>query len=234
MIKVIDGIDVSTWQDAESTPQHMDFTKSVSMGAKFVFVKISQRLFKDADFVWNWYPAKQAGLLRGGYHFLTWDVSGKLQAEWMWSIIQNDPGELPMVADFEMPTGASSTSKLVLFDFLNRIASLSGKVPMIYTSNGFWKVWGTKDPAILRYPLWIANYGVSEPGIPLPWTQCTFWQDTDRADGLAYGAESKSIDHNWFNGTSDQFYQFAGVNAPVDYTDKQKLDKIWAAHPELH
>lgn len=37
------GIDVSRWQDNNSTAQQMDFTKSVSMGAKFVFIKSSRR-----------------------------------------------------------------------------------------------------------------------------------------------------------------------------------------------
>ncbi|MCJ7518584.1 MAG: hypothetical protein MUO42_02800, partial [Anaerolineaceae bacterium] len=73
---MVQGIDVSHWQNDKSTPQKMDFTKAVKMGAKFVFIKVSERGGIDSDFVYNWKAAKDAGLLRGGYHFLRWDLSG--------------------------------------------------------------------------------------------------------------------------------------------------------------
>jgi GH25 family lysozyme M1 (1,4-beta-N-acetylmuramidase) len=94
------GIDVSKWQDNNSTAQQMNFTKSVAMGAKFVFIKSSQALWTDEDILYNWKSAKQAGLLRGAYHFLDWVANPKAQAQYAWSIIQNDPGELPPVVDF--------------------------------------------------------------------------------------------------------------------------------------
>jgi hypothetical protein len=42
----------------------------------------------------------------------------------------------------------------------------------------------------------------------------TFWQWTSNGDGLAYGAESKSIDLNWFNGTLDELYALANTSQP--------------------
>ncbi len=59
------GIDVSLWQDNNSTPQMVDFAKAKSAGASFVFIKASQGLYLDPDFVMNWQNAGTAGILRG-------------------------------------------------------------------------------------------------------------------------------------------------------------------------
>jgi len=77
---MIKGIDVSHWQDDNSTPQQIDFNKAKKAGAEYVFIKASERMSIDGDLVYNWDNAKEAGLLRGAYHFLRWDVSGLQQA----------------------------------------------------------------------------------------------------------------------------------------------------------
>ena len=60
---MIPGIDVSHWQDDKSTPQKMNFVKAQAMGAKFVFIKVSERGGMDEDFFYNWKNAKAAGIL---------------------------------------------------------------------------------------------------------------------------------------------------------------------------
>src|SRR3989304_316015 len=62
-----------------------------------------------------------------------------------------------------------------------------------------------------QYPLWIANYGVTKPLVPKPWTEWTFWQFTDKGDGSIYGVESKNIDLNYFNGDLASFRQRFGL-----------------------
>ena len=144
------GIDVSHWQNDHSTPQKIDFAKSVKMGAKFVFIKVSERGAIDRDFEYNWKAAKDAGLLRGGYHFLRWDLSGLLQAKLFYNILADDPGELPPVADFEAPNlGSLYPSNALLFQFLGEVETNMHKKPMIYTSPSYWGIHGrnkyTKD-----------------------------------------------------------------------------------------
>ena len=39
---MIPGIDISVWQDDNSTSQKMDFHKAKTAGARFVFIKISE------------------------------------------------------------------------------------------------------------------------------------------------------------------------------------------------
>jgi lysozyme len=226
MSKVL-GIDVSKWQDDNSTPQMMDFSKSVAKGAKFVFIKASERLFADADFIWNWKNAKTAGLLRGAYHFLRWDISGQMQANFFCDLLEDDPGELPPVADFEAPAYSYGgvmkyPSNALLWQFIETVQMRMGVKPIIYTSPGFWgthgriKGTGSYDSKWANYPLWVANYGVSEPSIPKPWDDYTFWQYSANGDGLAFGAESKSLDMNWFNGDYAALLEFAGIEEPTE------------------
>lgn len=224
------GIDVSHWQDDKSTAQKMDFKKAAKNGAKFVFIKVSERGALDRDFEYNWEAAKDAGLLRGGYHFLRWDLSGLMQARIFSEVLQDDPGELPPVADFEAPrSGSLYPSNALLLQFLEEVETKLGRKPILYTSPGYWDVHGrnkyTKqfDAKWAYYPLWVAHYfkeyqpNVSKPKDMEPWTSAgkswTFWQYTANGDGLAYGAESKSIDLNWFNGDLEALYKFADVDS---------------------
>ncbi len=224
---MVQGIDISHWQNDKSTPQKMNFAKTVQQGAKFVFIKVSERGGIDRDYEYNWKAAKGAGLLRGGYHFLRWDLSGLMQARIFCDVLGDDPGELPPVADYEAPNqGSLYPSNALLEQFLIEVENRIGKRPLIYTSPGFWsthgrnKVTRTFDQKWSYFPLWIAHYfknfqlGVSQPIIPEPWKSMgktwTFWQYTANGDGLAYGAESKSIDLNWFNGSLNDLNRYAG------------------------
>ena len=211
------GIDVSVWQDDNSTPQKMDFKKARENGAKFVFIKVSERMAVDPDYLDNWSNAKAAGLPRGGYHFLRWDISGLYQARAFCELLKNDPGELPPVADFEAPPkDGKYPSNALLWQFLEEVENILGKKPMIYTSPGFWNSYGKDkntgqfDAKWAVFDLWIAHYGVSAPLVPKPWNTWTFWQFTSSGDGLAFGAESKSIDLNYFNGSEDEFKAYLG------------------------
>jgi lysozyme len=222
------GIDVSHWQDDKSTAQKVNFKKAVEKGARFVFIKVSERGTLDKDFEYNWQAAKDAGLLRGGYHFLRWDLSGLLQARIFSEILMEDKGELPPVADFEAPrSGSLYPSNALLEQFLIEVESKLGKKPILYTSPGYWDIHGrnkvTKlfDAKWAYYTLWVAHYfktyeaGVTKPSELQPWKSAgktwTFWQYTQNGDGPAYGAESKSIDLNWFNGSLAELNKFAGI-----------------------
>ena len=220
---MISGIDVSHWQDDKSTPQKVNFEKAKAAGAKFVFIKVSERGGMDEDFYYNWKNAKAAGIPRGGYHFLRWDVSGLLQARIFCELLKEDPGELPPVCDFEAPIkDGKYPSNSMLAQFLETVETIMQDKPMIYTSPGFWnsygrnKTTGKYDASWSYYPLWIAHYTTaSAPQIPEPWKTAkvpwSFWQHSATGDGLKFGAESKGIDLNWFNGTQEDLDKLAGL-----------------------
>jgi len=232
---MIPGIDVSHWQNDKSTPQRMNFEKAKAAGAKFVFIKVSERGGMDEDFKLNWQNAKLAGIPRGGYHFLRWDISGLLQARIFCELLKDDPGELPPVADFEAPVkDGKYPSNSLLAQFLEAVESILGKKPMIYTSPGFWNSYGKNkntgrfDASWAYYPLWIAHYTSAAAPMEIePWKTHAlnnsegskpwlFWQYTPVGDGLKFGAESKGIDLNWFNGTQADLDALAGTKPPTD------------------
>lgn len=216
-----EGIDVSRWQDDKSTPQRMDFSKAVAQGVEFVFIKASQSIYSDRDILYNWDAARRAGLLRGAYHFLTWETSPERQAEFMWGLLRDDPGELPMVVDYEWWGQIPSNAHVYLRKFVARLKAISGKTPMIYTSDGFWRDGKEAYALTQECDLWVASYRpMPPPRMPAGWNTWRFWQWTSKGDGLAHGAESKELDLNWFNGTSAELRAWANAPdeppAPVD------------------
>lgn len=214
------GIDVSRWQDNNSTAQRMDFTKSVAKGARFVFIKGSQTNWADEDILFNWKSAKDAGLLRGAYHFLTWDVDPKIQAEYAFSVIKSDIGELPPVCDFEWWGTVPANAYDILWQYVSEMERLCGRKPIIYTGAFFWQAHGTQATSWQQFPLWCASYTdekYMQDNIVkfTPWDKWTFWQFSASGDGLKYGAESKDLDMNWFAGTYEDLLQFAGLAVVV-------------------
>ncbi len=234
------GCDVSIWQDAASTPQQINFNKMKAAGASFVFIKASQANYLDQDLIYNWSNAKTAGLLRGAYHYLTYNISPVTQAEYFWSVIKGDPGELPLVIDFENRATGLTRPRASgdLKAFCDRFTQLSGKKLMIYTSPSYWNEFGTTDAAWQNYPLWIAHYTNLNPNtgelylplVPAPWKQWLFWQYTSHGDGLKYGTESLNVDMNNFYGTLEQLYALAGLPLPILTTWEQQID-AWARQP---
>jgi lysozyme len=239
------GIDVSHWNDKDDTTKQVDFSKMKANGASFVVCKSSQATFPDHKFQEYWQLAKNAGLPRGAYHFLVYNVDPRVQAEFMWSQLEADPGELPPVCDFEQHASVNNKAQDYLWGFLSTIEKLSGRVPFIYTGAYFFQQYVTKNvKAYARYPLWIAAY-TSEPGMTnllkrTPWKDWTMWQVSEKWDGELFGTESKQVDGNYFNGTEAELYaKFIKTPPivpipPVEPSTEEKINKLWDYHPELH
>lgn len=218
------GPDISFYQDDPQTPQGVNFTK-MRQNAYYVILRAGQNLWGDRDFKVNWRESKLAGLPRGSYWFYDSRVDPKKQAEkWVSMFEDGDFGELPMFGDFEDVYNGPFKGWKNWYNFLERVKELipSGKEIGVYTGYYYWRenTAGVGIPAaslnyFKQYPLWIANYGVSAPMIPQPWSTWTFWQYTDNGDGTLFGVESLNIDLNHFNGGIDEFYQrFKLTNTP--------------------
>lgn len=221
------GIDVSIWQDDNSTAQMMNFAQAKAAGAKFVFIKASQGGLLDPDYVNNWLHAEQE-LPRGPYHFYDWRVDYQLQLNLFRRIVENDPGEMPPVLDYEMKTAAPhpSLASAIALRFLRDLEQGIGKTPLLYTSPGYWGEFGRNLPAFAHYPLWIAHYGAWRPRIPRPWTNWTFWQFSSKGDGLKFGAESKSLDMNYFNGSEEELRAWCGDTSPQPSPEGEGVKEV--------
>jgi GH25 family lysozyme M1 (1,4-beta-N-acetylmuramidase)/uncharacterized protein YraI len=215
------GIDISKWDG------NWDANKAKSQGATFVYIKASQATYTDPQFLLNWQKAKDAGLLRGAFHYLDYTKSGKDQANAFADLIKSDPGELPPVIDYEQrrsdnnPAAALAILRECLDQLVSRTELFADAVvqkPMLYASPGFWAEYGdmTKMEYWLQFPLWLAHYTTSmSPLLPSPWPIWKFWQFTAKGPGEVFGSESLTMDMNRFNGTLNELLEFAGVRIPI-------------------
>lgn len=207
------GIDVSVWQDDNSTPQQIDFARAKRNGAQFAGIKVSQGIWADPDYLYNWAAAKAERMPRIGYHYLDWDPAPDLQAQAFAALLRTDLPEIAPVADYEKRTGAPTRATAIkkLRAFVDAAEAALNRELMIYTSIGFWREFGGDAEFFKTRRLWLAAYTdegyVNDNLAGLPWECWTYWQYSDKGDGLAYGAESKQIDVNWYNGSVEQMYQ---------------------------
>ena len=214
------GTDISFYQDDNNTQQGVNFVK-MSQSAGYVIIRAGQNTWIDSDFRTNWNNAKIAGLPRGSYWFYDSRVEPKAQADLWFSAFEGDFGELPLFADFEEAYGGAFTGWRHWKIFLDRIKSKVGNREVgVYTAYYYWvrnAPNANTNPNDLEYfhqfPLWVANYGVTSPLVPKPWspTEWTFWQFTDNGNGPQYGVESPGIDLNNFNGDLAAFRQRFGL-----------------------
>jgi GH25 family lysozyme M1 (1,4-beta-N-acetylmuramidase) len=198
------GIDISVWQDNNSTPQMFDFTKARAMGASFCGIKVSQASWLDPDYILNWRRCRDQ-LYRMPYHFLVWDVPAKLQAETFWKAVEADPfGILPLTCDFEWWKTIPSNAFDVIYNFTYRLEQLCSPLPQqIYSAYYFWKQYGTRADYWKKFALWLCDIE-GDVEVPLPWERWDFHQYTFKLPGPAWGAESLDLDGDRYNGTLAQ------------------------------
>jgi lysozyme len=214
------GIDISKWNG------NWDADKAKQAGASFVFIKASQATDTDPQFLANWRKAKEAGLLRGAYHYLDYTKPGVDQANYFADLLMNDPGELPPVINYELrrtdndPSAALGFLRECLDQIIKRVDLFEDatiKNPMICTGPGFWTEYGdlTKGDYWIQFPLWNAHWITSStPIVPPPWTMWQFWQFSSKGPGEAFGSESLVVDMDRFNGTLNELMEFSGIRIP--------------------
>lgn len=197
----IHGIDVSSYQGAVHWPSvKKKISGDIQMG--FVFMKATEGL-NDTDkrFHRNWQKAKEAGMVRGAYHFFLATKSGKQQALQFIKQVELKRGDLPPVIDIEKLYGIKPPlMRSRVKEFLETVEAYYRVKPIIYTYADFYERFLGKD--FEAYPLWVAHYFQPEkPRISRSWS---FWQYSEL--GQINGVRSK-VDCNVFNGDSLKFKQ---------------------------
>ena len=72
----------------------------------------------------------------------------------------------------------------------------TGVIPGVYGSPSFLDAIGCPgEPALARYPLWVADWDVPAPTVPGPWTSYLAWQYS--STGVVVGI-SEAVDLSWF------------------------------------
>lgn len=195
----IHGIDVSHHQSYISW-QDVQLMKVRDVQLKFAVMKATEGLTKvDMQFKRNWKKSKEAGMIRGAYHFLLPNKSGKKQAQHFIKNVRLQKGDLPPVLDIEEAYGTPrSVVRKQVRAWLQEVENQYGVKPIIYTYIDFYNFYLGND--FDDYPLWIAHYIQRKgPRIGREWT---FWQHSEK--GRVNGIVSK-VDFNVFKGSVSEF-----------------------------
>jgi lysozyme len=195
----IHGIDVSRYQQAVSW-QLVKEMKVNNIQLGFAFIKATEgNNLVDPYFSRNWRKAREAGIVRGAYHFFNPKKDGKSQAKRFISTVDLQSGDLPPVLDIEKGWNVSKTKlQQEIKAWLDAVEAAYGVKPILYTYVTFYEKY--LQGAFDDYPLWIAHY--YQPGNPRISRSWHFWQHSE--EGHVNGIASK-VDFNVFNGDSSDF-----------------------------
>jgi len=202
----VKGVDVSTYQGS------INWSSVKGAGYDFGIARVSDGTANpDGTFAGNWSGMKAAGVVRGSYQFFRASVDPTAQANLLLSMVGTlEAGDLAPMADVEVMDGESGATLVAnLATWLNVVKSKTGRTPMIYSAPGFWDALPNTGQ-FGGYTLVVANWGVSCPDTPTPWTSWKFWQNAD--NGSVPGI-SGAVDTDVFNGTLGQL-QTVGGGAP--------------------
>lgn len=188
---IYDGIDVSEWQGS------IDFSLVKASGIDVVYIRSSEgNNYIDPYFKDNYENAKDNDLKVGFYHYLTAKSTSEAleQAEFFVSVVKGTSPDCRLAMDFES-FGDLSISEIndISEVFLSEVERLSGKDVVIYSdafnaANTFSKALSS------QYPVWVADYFISEPGDG-NWDTWVGFQYTDRGRILGI---SGNVDRDYF------------------------------------
>lgn len=188
---IYSGIDVSSWQG------NINFTSVKNDGIDIVYIKSSEgQNYIDPYFEQNYQNAKANGLKVGFYHYVTARniEQAKLEANFFAKVISGKEPDCKLAMDFEA-FGNLSINEIneISKVFLETLQETTNKEVLIYSNSYTARTILSK--ALTIYPLWVANYGVSEPGGNDKWSTWVGWQytSTGRVSGVL-----GNVDRNQF------------------------------------
>lgn len=189
-------------------------------GNVFAYVKTTEGTeFVDDRFSVNWMGMKDAGIIRGAYHFFRPSAPVEAQVKsFLTTIGTLGINDLPPVLDLEEANTSADKDEWealpveqrmpLALEWLRGVEQALGRKPMIYTRSGFVKRCFGSAGALSDYPLWIAHYtDASKPAVPVGWTDWTIWQYSSH--GQVKGINSE-VDMDRFNGSHEELMTFVG------------------------
>ena len=108
---------------------------------------------------------------------------------------------LPLAVDLENdPYGRGNCYRLGvrrmvawIAGFIARARKLTGKRPIIYTTDAWWRECTRSTGRFRSDPLWVAAYDTDRPSVPSPWHRWAFWQYA--SDGFLPGIGRTDLDY---------------------------------------
>jgi len=211
---MLEGVDVSHWQGSINWAV-------VKPHISFAILKCTEgATYFDDTYVVNKQGCIDNGIPHGAYHFFRTNVNPVTQADYFHAHIGSNMNML--VCDVETNDGGDLKANLRAF--VERFEDISGVRPWIYTAPAFWRAYGIHDEQwCVYFPLWIANYCVSQPTVPPGWSFWDMWQYSDK--GVVPGIPGNTVDLNRFDGTESELMQIFrnGVVVPPALPDKVRV-----------
>ena len=182
MAQTYKGIDVSVYQG------EIDFEKVKAAGIEVVYIRAGYGMEEDERFRANAAAARKAGMNLGFYFFVKAENAAQAeeQGRYFAGLIKSVPYTCRPAVDFE-EYGELSAEVLneIALAFARTVEGETGHTPIFYTNVSSVKTkW---KEALTRYPLWIAEWGVSEPASLGNWKEWAGFQydNTGRVDGIS-------------------------------------------------
>lgn len=180
--EIYEGIDVSSWQ------REIDFEKVKKSGIEIVYIKSSEGFsLVDPYFERNYSEAKKNDLKIGFYHYVTArSVEQAIrQARFFISNIAGKTPDCRLAMDFEN-FGDLSTYEInqIGLAFIKEVEYLSNKQAVVYSNT--YTARTIFEGELTKYPLWVAQYQVSNPTQNGKWPTWAGWQYTSmgNVDGI--------------------------------------------------
>ena len=200
------GVDVSSYQG------DINWEILSQQSIAFAFIKATEGSSSvDRCFEINFNNALQTDLRVGAYHFFSFDSSGETQADNFIANVPKARATLPPVVDFEFyadkkknpPNPYNLREELNIL--LNRLENRYEVKPIIYATKESYNLYlsGYYD----GYDIWVRSVFTAPKSFEnQSWT---FWQYTNRERLDGYKGTERYIDMNVFNGTADEFSNYA-------------------------
>lgn len=187
---LIPGIDVSKWQGT------IDFERVKADGVQAVYIRSSLGMdYVDPYFEKNYQKAKAAGLSIGFYHYVTATTvtQARAQAHFFLSTIAGTEPDMRLAVDYERYDTAAQANEIALA-FIDEVERLSGMEVVLYSDASHARTIWSQQVAD-RVPIWVAEYGVTEPRDNGKWSTWVGFQYTSsgRVDGI-----NGNVDRDWF------------------------------------
>ena len=192
----IHGIDVSRYQGSINWNRLRNAMIERSP-IRFIIIKSTEGgNHIDTNFRENFSNAKEAGFIRGAYHFWSNNSTARRQAYYFLAMVHLEHGDLPPVLDIENKPQNISTEEFQqnILTWLHIVEDKYHVKPIIYTYYKFKDLY-LSDSRFDDYPYWIAHYYVDKMEYKGDWK---FWQHTDagRLPGI-----NGYVDLNIYNGS---------------------------------
>ncbi|WP_263384083.1 glycoside hydrolase family 25 protein [Granulicella arctica] len=198
----------------------VEWASVAAAGKTFVYAKATEGAGNtDPYFHDNWNGIKQAGLLRGAYHFFHADQDATAQANNFVATLakvngtaQLNPGDLPATLDLEITSSLAPQAILeAAKTWLGIVGDATGRTPILYTYSSFWNQTLGNPKSMTEHLLWVARYtSAATPGPVGGWPSWTLWQHASAGSVDGIGG---SVDLNVFCGSADDLNSLAGIAA---------------------